>query len=65
MSVFGGAGCLYERFSDCSSSDERYPAIGGGLIYVLREVAGIVLRLEYAVGKDDNHGLYRMLGNPY
>ncbi|HCF74847.1 MAG TPA: hypothetical protein DES72_13865 [Gammaproteobacteria bacterium] len=65
LSVFGGAGCLYDRSSDCSSSDNRYPAIGGGLIYVLREVAGIVLRLEYAVGKDDNHGFYLTLGNPY
>ena len=35
------------------------------MIVIQRSAAGIVLRLEYALGKDDNHRLYLTLGTLY
>ncbi len=64
-SVFGGVGCLYERGSDCGDSDALFPMIGGGAIYTLKPDAGIVIRLEYAKGKDDNEAYYLSLGHPF
>ena len=64
-SLFGGVGCLYEKFSSCNESDSLYPMIGTGIIYDLKPDAGIVLRLEYAKGKSDNEAYYLSLGHPF
>ena len=64
-SLFGGVGCLYEKLSSCDDSDSLYPMLGGGIIYLLKPEAGIVLRLEYAKGESDNSAVYLSLGQPF
>lgn len=65
MSVFGGVSCLYDSLSDCNDSENLYPAIGAGAIYVLKEEAGIVLRAEVAKGKSDEGAFYLTMGQPF
>jgi len=40
----------------------NFPNAGVGVQYVLKKREGIVVNLEYAVGKDDNYGFYIKLG---
>lgn len=47
---------------DCSDSANIYPAWGAGVQYLLKPEAGIVANLEYAMGKDDNAGIYLKMG---
>ena len=63
--IYGGVGCLYEDVEACDTGDAIYPALGAGISYLLREKAGIVIRAEYVVGKDDNDGVYLTMGHPY
>ena len=63
--IYGGVGCLYEDVEACDTGDAIYPALGAGVSYLLREKAGIVIRAEYVVGKDDNDGIYLTMGHPY
>lgn len=63
--IYGGVGCLYEDVEACDTGDAIYPALGAGVSYLLREKAGIVIRAEYVVGKDDNDGVYLTMGHPY
>ena len=65
MSVFGGLSCLYDSLSDCNDSENLYPAIGSGAIYVLKEEAGIVMRAEIAKGKSDERVFYLTMGQPF
>jgi hypothetical protein len=65
ISVFAGVACLYDDGSDCNDSDNIYPAAGAGLMYLLKEDAGMVLRAEVAVGKDGNEGFYLKFGHPF
>ena len=58
-------GCLYEKVSSCDDSDSLYPMAGGGIIYTLKPEAKIVMRLEYAKGKNDNSAYYLSLGHPF
>jgi len=63
--LFGGLGCLYSTLSDLDSSDALFPMGGAGIIYDLKPEAGIVLRLDYAVGEGDNSALYLSFGQPF
>ena len=63
--IYSGVGCLYDETSDCTDSEAIYPALGVGVSYLLREAAGVVIRAEYIVGKDDNNGVYLTMGHPY
>jgi hypothetical protein len=65
FSVFAGVGCLYDNGSDCNDSDNIYPAAGAGLMYLVKEEAGMVMRAEFAVGKDGNEGFYLKFGHPF
>ena len=65
LTAFGGLGCLYSSFSDCDEGENRYFSIGGGVSYLLKPDAGIVMRLEYAKGEGDNSAFYLKLGHPY
>jgi len=59
---FTGVACLYGDGKDCSESANIYPMGGVGLQYVVKQKEGIVLNLEYAVGKDSNYGVYLKMG---
>ncbi len=65
LSAFAGIGCLYKSVSDCGRSEDLYPAIGAGVIYLLKPRAGFVIRAEYAVGESDNSAFYLRLGQPF
>lgn len=61
--VFLGLAYLYGGQLYNPESDSHYfPAGGGGVQYRLKPKEGIVLNLEYAIGKDDNQGLYLKMG---
>jgi hypothetical protein len=63
--AFAGLGCLYARVSDCSDSEDLYASAGGGVSYVLKPDAGVVMRAEYAVGEKDNSAFYLTIGQPF
>ncbi|HEY5809924.1 MAG TPA: BamA/TamA family outer membrane protein [Povalibacter sp.] len=63
--LFVGIACTYGDDQSCSDSEDRYPAWGGGVQYVLKPIQGIVANLEYAQGKDGNYGVYLKLGYAY
>lgn len=65
MSFFAGVACLYDQFSDCEDSSDVYTSAGAGLIYTLKEKAGIVLRAEFAKGESDEYVGYLKVGNPF
>lgn len=65
LTAFGGVGCLYASLGDCDQNDNLYFSIGGGVSYLLKPEAGIVMRMEYAKGEADNSAFYLRLGHPY
>lgn len=67
LTAFAGVACLYGdsvsgESLDCGDSANVYPAWGAGVQYLLKPEAGIVANLEYAMGKDDNAGIYLKMG---
>ena len=64
-SLFVGAACTYGEDQSCSDSENRYPAWGAGIQYVLKPIQGIVANLEYAQGKGEDYGVYLRMGYAY
>ena len=66
MSVFTGVAFLYgDKDADgFESEDQFFPAAGAGVFYQLNDEK-MVVRAEFAVGKDDNHGFYLNFGQPF
>ncbi|WP_421189869.1 hypothetical protein [Aeromonas sanarellii] len=67
LTAFAGVACLYGdgvngEALDCGDRENVYPAWGAGVQYLLKPEAGIVANLEYAMGKDDNAGIYLKMG---
>ena len=63
--LFAGVACLYGSGQDCTDSVNTYPAGGVGVQYILKPKEGIVLNLEYALGKKDDYGVYLKMGYAY
>ncbi len=63
--AFVGAACLYGEDAACDSDENWFPAAGAGVTYLLKPEEGMVVRLEFASGKGDNHGLYMQFGNAF
>jgi hypothetical protein len=63
--LFAGVACIYGDGKSCSDGDNRYPAVGAGVQYVLKPREGIVMNLEYAAGKRGNQGIYLKMGYAY
>jgi hypothetical protein len=61
--IFGGVVALYGNDSG-DERDDFYPAGGVGIVYQIND-AKMVVRADYAVGKDGNHGFYLQLGHPF
>lgn len=49
----------------CSDSENLFPSVSLGMSYAIKREAGVILRVEGAVGKDDNKGFYMSLGHPF
>ncbi|WP_157117828.1 BamA/TamA family outer membrane protein [Oceanicoccus sagamiensis] len=64
-SASAGMACLYNNTGDCGNYDNWYPSASVGLIYTIKPVDKIVLRAQYAVGKDNNDGFYLNVGHPF
>ncbi|HYX66528.1 MAG TPA: BamA/TamA family outer membrane protein [Burkholderiales bacterium] len=62
---FLGIACVYGGGKSCSDDKNLFPAAGAGVQYVLKPKEGIVLNLEYALGRNDNYGLYLKMGYAY
>jgi len=60
--LFTGVAFLYGDMPIGAGSKDRFPNVGVGLQYVLKQKEGIVINLEAAAGEDDNYGLYIKLG---
>lgn len=75
LTAFAGIGCLYgdklandQGESDeasCSASENIYPAAGVGASFMIKPEQKMVVRAEFAVGKDDNRGFYLKFGQPF
>lgn len=63
--LFAGVACLYGGGDACSDSANVFPAAGVGVQYILKPKEGLVLNLEYALGKDDDYGFYLKMGYAY
>jgi len=63
--LFAGVACLYGSGQNCSDSVNVFPAGGLGIQYILKPKEGIVMNLEYALGKDDDYGVYLKMGYAY
>jgi hypothetical protein len=63
--IFAGVACTYGAGKECSERANLYPAGGAGVQYILKPKEGIVLNLEYALGKDGNYGFYLKMGYAY
>lgn len=62
---FAGATCLYGGPQDCGTTDSWYPAGGAGLNYMIKPEEKMVIRLDVAVGRDDNRALYLDFGQAF
>jgi hypothetical protein len=65
LAGFIGSACLYDGVRDCDDTSNWYPNAGAGVIFTVKPSARVVLRLDYAVGKADNSGLYLRFGHPF
>jgi outer membrane protein assembly factor BamA len=63
--LFAGVACLYGSGENCTDSANVYPAGGAGIQYILKPKEGLVLNLEYAMGKNDDYGFYLKMGYAY
>jgi hypothetical protein len=63
--LFAGVAYLYGRGTKDDESENLYPTAGTGIQFVVKQKEGIVMNLEYAQGKNDNHGVYLKMGYAY
>lgn len=64
MAVFGGMGNVGSSPEKLYQQDPKF-SYGAGLRFVLSEKQHIKLRIDYAMGMDNNHGLYALIGEAF
>jgi hypothetical protein len=62
LTGFTGVACLYGGDAECFDSDNIYPAIGFGAIYMIKLEEKMVIRTEVAKGVGENYGFYLKFG---
>ena len=62
LTGFTGVACLYGGDAECFNSDNIYPAIGFGAIYMIKVEEKMVIRTEVAKGVGENYGFYLKFG---
>jgi len=62
--AFAGVACLYGDGESCGG-DNVYPMVGGGVFYVLKPEANMVVSAEIAKGNGDNRGFYLNFGHRF
>jgi hypothetical protein len=63
LKAFAGLAWLYGG-SQFTGTDSLFPAGGGGVYYQLND-EGMVVRAEYALGREGNQGFYLQFGQPF
>lgn len=67
--AYAAVSCLHgtteQETLSCSDSENIYPSASLGFSYAIKPEAGVIVRVEGAVGKDDNKGFYMSLGHPF
>lgn len=67
--AYAAVACLHGKTEQeslsCSDSDNIFPSASLGMSYAIKPKAGVIVRVEGAVGKDDNKGFYMSLGHPF
>ena len=61
---FAGASCLYGNGQSCGG-DNLYPMAGGGVFYVVKPEANMVITAEFAKGTGENKGFYVSFGHRF
>lgn len=62
--IFAGLACLYGGGKNCSG-ENVYPMAGGGVFYVVKPEANMVITAEFAKGNAENHGFYVSFGHRF
>lgn len=65
VAAFGGLASLFDSDHSISDKGNWYPMGGVGLRYILDTKSQSVIRMDFAVGKAGNTGLYVALGQPF
>lgn len=65
LAGFAGAACLLDAIDDCGEGDNWFPMAGAGVIFTLKPVEKLVVRMDYAWGKSGNQGFYMSFGHPF
>ena len=60
-----GVGCLYDESSDCNDDKNIYPSATIGVQFVLKVQDRLVVRAQFAQGKDENQGFYIQFGQTF
>jgi outer membrane translocation and assembly module TamA len=63
LAAFAGAAYLYGH-DTADDENELFPAGGAGVFYELND-EGMVARLDVAVGKEGNYGIYLQFGHGF
>ncbi|MDR3428749.1 BamA/TamA family outer membrane protein [Silvimonas sp.] len=63
--VFGGVASLFDGDHKIGDQGNWYPMGGVGVRYVLDPKSQSLLRMDYAMGKSGNSGLYLAMGQPF
>ncbi|PKI15844.1 hypothetical protein [Colwellia sp. 12G3] len=69
MIAYAAVACLHGKTKreslSCSDSKNIFPSVSLGMSYAIKPDAGVIVRMEGAIGKDDNKGFYMSLGHPF
>lgn len=63
VAVFAGVAGLY-GYDEVEKDDELFPATGAGVFYRLND-EGMVVRADFAIGKEGNYGFYLQFGHGF
>jgi outer membrane protein assembly factor BamA len=64
MAIFGGMGNVGSNLTALYQEDPKF-SYGAGLRFVLSEKQHVKLRIDYAMGMDNNQGLYALIGEAF
>jgi len=64
-SLYAGVAGLYGDLADLDHGDNWYPAIALGISFLVKKNEKMVVKLDFAVGKGNNQGVYLNFGHPF
>lgn len=64
-SLYLGLAGSYNDLADQNESKNWYPAVAAGIGYQIKPAEKMVVKLDFAIGKDNNHGAYFSFGHPF